>query len=266
MPTLKELFNSIRRRKPQWPVLKSGFKFAAPDYQKVWNDAYKAGSQAHGYDFSQVIPLTHNKAQHIIERDSYAVTGFVLTKDRKKCVVDMSAVRWFDERLDFQRMMHPDAQQKPTYDDGFKAGAETERERFKKIAENTLGWVRATDRDKAFNEPDFVGEMVSIRLTGLTELAELVRPGRRKAAYEGFVAQIRPGPVEHIKTNVRIVPLGKQAESDPADPYNGDDGPGFDYEFHAKLLAGAHLLSDEQKEVFDLAWGASKEFFSGGTK
>lgn len=65
------------------------------------------------YDFTNVIHLTHNKAQHIIERDGYVVTGFVLTKNKEgreysKCIVDMSAVRWFDDGMTFFRMMHSD--------------------------------------------------------------------------------------------------------------------------------------------------------------
>jgi hypothetical protein len=63
------------------------------------------------YDMSKVIGLTHNKVAHIIARDCFAVTGFVLThEDGSKCIVDMSAVRWFhdaDGRA-FFRMMHPD--------------------------------------------------------------------------------------------------------------------------------------------------------------
>jgi hypothetical protein len=61
------------------------------------------------YDMSRVIPLTHRKARDIIERNGYSVTGFVLTdKQGRKCIVDMSAVRWFDDPLKFQQMMHPD--------------------------------------------------------------------------------------------------------------------------------------------------------------
>lgn len=52
-----------------------------------------------------------------------------------------------------------------------------ERERFKKVAEDVLGWVCAGDRQKAFTDADFVGECVRIRLTGLTLLAEIVEPG-----------------------------------------------------------------------------------------
>lgn len=53
-------------------------------------------------------------------------------------------------------------------------------------------------------------------------------------------------------------------DKNPIDPYNGDDGPGFDHEFHAKLLAGAHLLNDEGRETFDMGWEAAKEFFTKG--
>lgn len=63
------------------------------------------------YDLSRVIRLTHQKTKHIIERDGFAVTGFVLThEDGRKCLVDMSAVRWFHDKdgLAFFRMMHPD--------------------------------------------------------------------------------------------------------------------------------------------------------------
>jgi hypothetical protein len=61
------------------------------------------------YDLSQVIPLTHSKTKHIIARDSFSVTGFVLTKETgEKCIVDMSAVRWMS-RDEFFKMMHPDA-------------------------------------------------------------------------------------------------------------------------------------------------------------
>lgn len=59
------------------------------------------------YDLSQVIQLTHNKTKHIIARDRFSVTGFVLTKENgDKCIVDMSAVRWMS-RDEFFTMMHP---------------------------------------------------------------------------------------------------------------------------------------------------------------
>lgn len=61
------------------------------------------------YDLGQVIHLTHQKTKHIIERDGFAVTGFVLTNEAgEKCIVDMSAVRWM-ARDEFFKMMHPDA-------------------------------------------------------------------------------------------------------------------------------------------------------------
>lgn len=60
------------------------------------------------YDFSAVIRLTHEKTKQIIERDGHKITGFVMTKDGgEKCIVDMSAVRWFFKGEDFSRMMHP---------------------------------------------------------------------------------------------------------------------------------------------------------------
>lgn len=63
---------------------------------------------ASDYDLSGVIHLTHNKTKSIVDR-GYKITGFVLTDETgRKCISDMSAVRWFDERVNFFRMMHPD--------------------------------------------------------------------------------------------------------------------------------------------------------------
>lgn len=62
------------------------------------------------YDMSKVIGLTHNKTAHVITRDGFAMTGFVLThEDGRKCIVDMSAVRWFHDKdgKAFFAMMHP---------------------------------------------------------------------------------------------------------------------------------------------------------------
>ena len=70
-----------------------------------------------------------------------------------------------------------------------KAIRAEEQEKFRKIAEAVLGWVHAGDRDKPFNDADFVGEMVRIRLTGLTLLAEIVRPGCREEARKKFTDQ-----------------------------------------------------------------------------
>lgn len=65
---------------------------------------------AQQYDMSKVIHLTHRKAQGIIKDNGYALTGFVLTDtDGRKCIVDMSAVRWFDDKHQFFRLMHTDA-------------------------------------------------------------------------------------------------------------------------------------------------------------
>lgn len=59
------------------------------------------------YNLDKVIHLTHRKAKSIIETNKYAVTGFILTDEQgRKCIVDMSAVRWFDDKKDFHHMMH----------------------------------------------------------------------------------------------------------------------------------------------------------------
>ena len=59
------------------------------------------------YDLNGVTDLTHQKTKHIIQRDRFFVSGFVLTReDGKKCIVDMSAVRWMDCD-EFFKMMHP---------------------------------------------------------------------------------------------------------------------------------------------------------------
>ena len=98
-------------------IVATGLPATIEDYQTALNAAF-AGGQAYGlakgkldYDLSKVIRLTHVKTQSIIADRGYAVTGFVLTKigpnGAGKCIVDMSAVRWFDEAIEFQRMMHP---------------------------------------------------------------------------------------------------------------------------------------------------------------
>jgi hypothetical protein len=57
-------------------------------------------------DLSQVNRLTHFKTNGIIDAHKYNITGFVLTNgDGKKCISDMAAVRWFDNK-DFFGMMH----------------------------------------------------------------------------------------------------------------------------------------------------------------
>lgn len=72
-------------------------------------------------DLSHVDRLTHTKTKGITEQRKYNITGFVLTNDDgKKCISDMTAVRWF-EGGDFFAMMHTDsaqpAQRKPLTDD-----------------------------------------------------------------------------------------------------------------------------------------------------
>lgn len=60
------------------------------------------------HDLSSVIRLTHTKTKDIVDRTGHKITGFVLTKDNgEKCIVDMSAVRWFFDPNDFHQMMHP---------------------------------------------------------------------------------------------------------------------------------------------------------------
>ena len=55
----------------------------------------------------------------------------------------------------------------------------------------------------------------------------------------------------------------EQAEQEPvADPYNGDDGPGFDYEFHEKLKAGLHLMSFDEQKLWNAGWDAAKAFYA----
>lgn len=57
-----------------------------------------------------------------------------------------------------------------------------ENERLKAVITEALGYVQGWDRHKPFENPDLMGEMVSIRLTGLCLLAEIVRPGCREIA------------------------------------------------------------------------------------
>lgn len=52
-------------------------------------------------------PLTDNKTQSVIQR-GYKITGYTLTHETGgKCIVDMGAVRWFDDGEKFFSMMHP---------------------------------------------------------------------------------------------------------------------------------------------------------------
>lgn len=50
---------------------------------------------------------TNTKAVDICTRAGYEVTGYVLTQRARpaKCIVDMSAVRWFPDVADFMRVM-----------------------------------------------------------------------------------------------------------------------------------------------------------------
>jgi len=50
--------------------------------------------------------LTREKAAHICDRDQFVATGYVLTGNGQKCIVDLSAVRWLDTDT-FWNLMHP---------------------------------------------------------------------------------------------------------------------------------------------------------------
>ncbi len=49
------------------------------------------------------------------------------------------------------------------------------------------------ERHRAFTDPDIMGEMVSIRLSGLCLLAEALEPGCRKRALARWLAEIESG-------------------------------------------------------------------------
>lgn len=63
---------------------------------------------------------------------------------------------------------------------------EAENAALKATIKEALTWVQVMDRHKPFDAPDLIGEMVSIRLTGLCMLAEIVQPGCRKIANARF--------------------------------------------------------------------------------
>jgi len=52
-----------------------------------------------------VIGLTKRKAISIVEQ-GYEVTGFILSKDDRKCLVDVGAVRWFGSEDFFKLLMN----------------------------------------------------------------------------------------------------------------------------------------------------------------
>lgn len=66
------------------------------------------------------------------------------------------------------------------------AALEAENAKLRATVEEALTWVQIADRHKPFEAPDMNGEMVSIRLTGLCMLAEIVKPGCRKLADARF--------------------------------------------------------------------------------
>ena len=64
---------------------------------------------------------------------------------------------------------------------------EAENATLKATVKEALTWVQVMDGHKPFEAPDMCGEMVSIRLTGLCMLAEIVRPGCRTIANARFM-------------------------------------------------------------------------------
>ena len=67
------------------------------------------------------------------------------------------------------------------------AALEIENATLKATVKEALTWVQALDWHKPFEAPDMCGEMVSIRLTGLCLLAEIVQPGCRNIADARFM-------------------------------------------------------------------------------
>ncbi|MCO8609685.1 hypothetical protein KGP95_13320 [Burkholderia multivorans] len=57
--------------------------------------------------------LTDEKANHIIQRDGYKLTGAVLcASDGRRCIVDLGAVRWLT-KAEAWKLMHPDESRSP---------------------------------------------------------------------------------------------------------------------------------------------------------
>ena len=85
---------------------------------------------------------------------------------------------------------------------------------------------------------------------------------------ELYVTQVRHDFANEViakfkeKNTPPVVPQEPVANDDP---YNGDDGYPFDEHFHAQLLAGAHLLKDEEQTRFIQGWNACREFMGKNT-
>lgn len=61
----------------------------------------------------------------------------------------------------------------------------------------------------------------------------------------------------------KFAPHERPQKQEPVvDPYNGDDGPGFDYKFHEKLKAGLHLMSFGEQKLWNAGWDAAKAFYA----
>lgn len=57
-----------------------------------------------------------------------------------------------------------------------------------------LSFVQINDRARPFTDIDIVGEMVSVRLTGLCALAEAIQPGCRQVVTETWLATAQRTP------------------------------------------------------------------------
>jgi len=77
--------------------------------------------------------LTADKADHICERDGYAVTGVVLTlPDGRACIVNRSAVRWLHGETDLWNLLHTDSALNQRL---IAEAVDAEREAFAKVCD-----------------------------------------------------------------------------------------------------------------------------------
>lgn len=105
---------------------------------------------------------------------------------------------------------------------------------------NVNGW----DRHKPFENSDMCGEMVSIRLTGLCRLAEIVRPGCRAVADARFLTGWEhPTDIEKKKMQINKIARIELTE------VHGEDGWLDRVQKLAKILAS---LSDEKVEALSI--------------
>ncbi len=69
------------------------------------------------------------------------------------------------------------------------AELEAENARLRGAITGALSLVR--DRERIYADADTMGEMMSIRLTGLQLLAEAIEPGIKKRAMDNFLAEMQ---------------------------------------------------------------------------